>query len=281
MPAIIESLDELANATRVLPHGLIGIDGYHATGKTTLARSLSAALGVPVVHLDTFLHPHQGSFVRSIRLPELSAALRQRPVIVEGVCLLAALSLAGVKPDLLIYILGSEPHPMTSGDRSALASEVRDYHRKWQPVDMADAYYFINPAKEAIKMRPIQPDVDVAFIQAKTILAITLAIGGMLALVIGLIVLLYGASTPNQTTFRIAGLDVSASGIGGVIMATSAIWAFFSYQCRPVYSRLQQSSQKYPTPTGMVELTQHFSSTASTVEPMRDRKLPPDPSANL
>ena len=81
-----------------------------------------------------------------------------------------------------------------------------------------------------------QPEVDIAFINAKARLAITLACGGMLSLIVGLIVLLYGSATPDSASFNIGTLKVTATGIGAVIMATSVMWAYISYKVRPTYS---------------------------------------------
>ena len=89
-----------------------------------------------------------------------------------------------------------------------------------------------------------QPEVDIAFINAKTRLAITLAIGGMLSLVIGMVVILFGASSPDTASFQIGGLEVSATGIGAVIMATSVMWAFFAYKIRPTYSSSHRVTHK-------------------------------------
>jgi len=83
-------------------------------------------------------------------------------------------------------------------------------------------------------MGSTRADIDIAFIQAKTKLAVALAIGGMLALAVGLTVLLYGVVGQDHTLVKAANFEVSASGLGGVIMTTSVLWAFFSYKCRPI-----------------------------------------------
>ncbi len=89
-----------------------------------------------------------------------------------------------------------------------------------------------------------QPEVDIVFIQAKTRLAITLACGGMLSLIVGLLVLLFGASTSDKAIFSVATIEVSASGIGAVIMATSVMWAYIAYKVRPTYSASHRVTHK-------------------------------------
>lgn len=89
-----------------------------------------------------------------------------------------------------------------------------------------------------------QPEVDIAFINAKTRLAITLAIGGMLSLVVGMVVILLGASATDAASFHIGGMEISATGIGAVIMATSVMWAYFAYKIRPTYSSSHRVTHK-------------------------------------
>ena len=92
-----------------------------------------------------------------------------------------------------------------------------------------------------------QPEVDIAYINAKTRLAITLACGGMLSLVIGMVVILFGASSPETATFQIGGIEITATGIGAVIMATSVMWAYFAYKVRPTYSSSHRVTHKVST----------------------------------
>jgi hypothetical protein len=67
---------------------------------------------------------------------------------------------------------------------------------------------------ESDNVTPKQPDVDIAFINAKTRLTITIACGGM-------VVILFGASSPETASFQFGDIEVSATGIGAVIMTTS------------------------------------------------------------
>lgn len=89
-----------------------------------------------------------------------------------------------------------------------------------------------------------QPEVDIAFINAKTRLAITLAFGGMLSLIVGMVVLLFGVSSPDTASFHLGSVEVSATGIGAVIMATSVMWAYIAYKVRPTYSASHRVTHK-------------------------------------
>lgn len=278
----IHSYEALTRQVAGSRQGLIAIDGYHAAGKSTIAREVAARLRVPCLHLDDFLVRNQGAFLECLRYEQLSLALCQRPVIVEGVCMLAVLRRLAVTADLFVYIRAAErlrpaqAAAMASSDLSdrphytGLSREVADYHRLFEPAQKADIVY----VNEAISqgggiVSPDRTDIDIAFIQAKTKLAMTLAVGGMLSLVVGLVVLLFGVTGNDRTLFKMGMLEVSARGLGGVIMATSGIWAFFAYKARPVYAQRRDFSEKYDAASGLVERREHTSSTETAIEPRK------------
>jgi hypothetical protein len=265
----IQSLSNLARQIRALPPGLIAIDGYHGVGKSTLARSISTLLGIRDVHVDSFLLPNRGTFVQSIRVSDLLVALQERPVLVESVCLLAVMERLCLKPDMLIYVKAAEPHPRTAHGGGPLADEVRDYHRKYRPIDVADLVYSpFTPAHKSSLMNETRSiDVDIAFIKAKTQLSIALAVGGMLALLIGLVLLLYGVTGQDHTLVKVANIEVSAGGLGGVVMTTSVLWAFFSYKSRPGYAQIRRFSETYGSDGAILERHQYMSTTQEIVDP--------------
>lgn len=272
----IESLRRLLADSR---KGLIAIDGYHGTGKSTVAREVATRLRLPCVHLDDFLIRNQGAFLECLRYDQLSLALRQRPVIVEGLCMLAVLQKLAITADVFIYIRAAEsPAAQIQGTAilsvrrkpmgTPLSREVAEYHRLFEPAQKADIVYVNAAISEGGRpMDPDRPDIDVALIQAKTKLAMTLAIGGMLSLVIGLVVLLFGVTGNDRTLFKMGMLEVSASGLGGVIMATSSAWAFFAYKTRPVFRRGHDVSEKYNPESGLVERHERTSSTEAAIQP--------------
>jgi hypothetical protein len=279
----VSTLSDLAHLIRAEAPGLIAIDGYQGAGKSTLARKLERQLGIRCVHLDSFLVPNRGTFVQSLRLPELSGALQEHPVLIEGVCLLTVMKHLRVKPDMFVYIKTAEPHPGTALGTGPFADEVRSYHRQCRPIDIADVVYTASdPAKGGSFVNSRRADIDIAFIQAKTRLAIALAIGGMIALVVGLAVLLYGVTGQDHTLVKAANVEVSASGLGAVIMTTSVLWAFFSYKCRPIYSQIHQSSEVYGSDGSILERREYLSATQRAVGPsdaimeqIFDRRKPP------
>ena len=85
-----------------------------------------------------------------------------------------------------------------------------------------------------------QLDVDIAYLKSKTLVAVVLGIGGMAALAVGAFVLTSGISTQDSAVFKVLGAEISAEGIGAVILASSLLWAYFAYLTRPKYSRRKE-----------------------------------------
>lgn len=160
------------------------------------------------------------------------------------------------------------PDSRTAHGSGPLADEVRDYHRKYYPIDVADLVYTPSKhAQETFFMSATKSDIDIAFIKAKTKLSIALAVGGMLTLVIGLVVLLYGVTGQDHTLVKAANIEVSAGGLGGVIMTTSVLWAFLSYKSRPIYAQINQSSETYGLDGTILERRQYVAATQMIVDP--------------
>ncbi len=114
---------------------LIGVDGIDGAGKSSFASWLSWQLELPAVNLD--LYVVRGSSPIRWRSDDLRRVLEarqelQRPVICEGILLLAALRDVGRRPDVLVYVDmdGNE------GARS-LHSELVSYQAKFSPRDGA------------------------------------------------------------------------------------------------------------------------------------------------
>jgi Cdc6-like AAA superfamily ATPase len=100
--------DELARVISTTPRVLIGIDGKDGTGKTTLARHIANRIGGEVVSLDDYLEKQKGSYIPHLRFEEIRRELssKQGPIVLEGVCLLAAVKRIGITTDKLIYVKG-------------------------------------------------------------------------------------------------------------------------------------------------------------------------------
>jgi uridine kinase len=85
---------------------IVGIDGKDGSGKSRLAKELSEKLSAKVIELDHFMERNQGQYVSALRTKELLEAICQASgiIIVEGVCLLAALKRLSIKLDALVYV---------------------------------------------------------------------------------------------------------------------------------------------------------------------------------
>jgi len=255
------SLATLAQQLQPFRGGLIAIDGQHGVGKTTLAKQLGGALGVRCVHLNDHLDRRRGQFVECLRLPELALALRDHPVLVEGVCMLAVMRRLEIPYDALVYVQETAPETRGRLDDGALALEVAAYHRQFHPEDVAKFFY--RPIRT---MSPENTQVDIAYINSRTKFAMVLAIGGMLSLFVGLAVLVYGVTGAEATTVKVMGMEVSAGGIGAVVMVTSALWAFFAYKARPQYARKRHRVETYDEKAQLVHREDRESSTQAGVE---------------
>lgn len=213
------------------PH-IVGIDGAPGSGKTTFAQHLSKELKCESLHLDSYLVKGQGSFVPSIRYDDLRAAiaLMKGPFILEGLCILAVLERLSLRPDFLVYV---EPESRFQSAKTSalLQGEFRDYFEKYSPRAKAHAVISL----EHLYMSSSH-DVDIAFIRSKTIVSVVLALGGLLQTVAGGLLLNAGLNNQGTATLKIMGAEVSASGLGGIVLCTSVMWAYFAYLARPKFS---------------------------------------------
>jgi hypothetical protein len=154
-----EVLDALAS----VPNGLIAVDGFQGSGKTTLAGELGKLIGREVLSADDFLHRDQGSFYAHLDLAKLSDTLDERhPCIFEGICCLQVLRGINRRPASLVYVkrmavwgwadedeltrcncegLLMEVATVTTGLPSNLWDEVAAYHARFRPHECADIVY--------------------------------------------------------------------------------------------------------------------------------------------
>ncbi|MER8792342.1 hypothetical protein NKH71_31710 [Mesorhizobium sp. M0983] len=214
------------------PH-IIAVDGYLGAGKTTVSVEIAARLNYSCLHIDDFLRPHEGSFLPSLRYECLESGMMKSHVVIEGVCVLAVLRRLNLASDVLIYVRGRTPRVSTRD--GSILDEVDRYTRTFNPEQKAD--YVIDTPQDHTSWRL---QVDIAYINAKTRLAMLLAGGGILAILIGAVVFVIGATGEDTTTIKIAGFEISATGLGAVILATSAIWGYLAFLARPKYSHSRQ-----------------------------------------
>ena len=133
--AVFRDSSLLANALAEEIHEasgfIIGIDGKDGSGKSRLAKELSEKLSAKVIELDSFMEKNQGRYVTALKTEEIQAAISQASgiIIIDGVCLLAAVKAIGVKLNTLVYV-------------------KRTHHGLWMDEDICQIE---NSAEETIK----------------------------------------------------------------------------------------------------------------------------------
>lgn len=163
---------EVIDAIRAINAVRIGIDGIDGAGKSTLAREISGALGLPCISLDSFLKKKMDGYVEHIDYPKLKATLEKlEGYVVEGVCLHQVLGRIQLAPSVSIYIKRMQ-HGIWSDENEldiskpvdailaearevaslfssspvtnlGLAEEVIRYHAEFRPHDHADVIYAV------------------------------------------------------------------------------------------------------------------------------------------
>ena len=241
---------------------VIGIDGYLGVGKTTIAALLSRRLGYTCIHLDDYLDPGKGRFIDNLDIASLEQAVRVRPLIIEGLCLMEVLNRLYVHAELLIFVSGINASRNTKDSR--LFDEVDRYFQKYLPSETAGVIFSMNDYT-----RNSSDEVDIAYIKAKTAVSIVLAIGGILSILVGALVFVLGLESGDTALIKLAGVEVSAKGIGGVILVTSAVWAYLAYLARPIYRRRREIKETTKD-DGTIERHEFESSTQALARPERD-----------
>ncbi|WP_367155643.1 hypothetical protein [Methylomonas sp. HYX-M1] len=144
---------------------LVAVDGFQASGKTTIARALGVGLGRRVISADDYLHRHQGSFFVNLDIERLAADVQALDsCVLEGVCCLQVLEAIGETSDCLVYVkrmakwgwaeedelekyavqgvahLSKPTEPLAISLRT-LWDEVARYHIQFQPHVVATITY--------------------------------------------------------------------------------------------------------------------------------------------
>jgi uridine kinase len=139
---------------------LIAIDGLDGAGKSSLAAWLSWQLEMPAVHLDLYIV--RDSNPLEFRSNDLAKVLDartnlNRPVIVEGILILKALSEIGRTPDFLVFV-----HRISH--KSSLRTLTAEYIREFNPRQKANQTIKWSSAKRdsaimrAHQNRPLFPE---------------------------------------------------------------------------------------------------------------------------
>ena len=113
----------------------IAIDGVDHSGKSTLARFLAWQLGMPAIETDLALVQSNGPPAHDIALVKRLVNMRHgmnRPVIVEGVFVLAVLEQSGIRPEIAIRA-ESRSHPRAGSWPEAFAEYSARHARSVSP----------------------------------------------------------------------------------------------------------------------------------------------------
>jgi hypothetical protein len=253
------TITELAHAIEKSGATIIGIDGYFGVGKTSLAISLSRQTGYGCIHLDDYLEPKKGSFVENLDLLALKEAINERPLIIEGICLLEVLCRLQINSDFLVYVVGIRPSHKKID--KIIFEEINKYLQAYRPTQRADVIFNMDKYNGNSST-----EIDIAYIKAQTAISIVLAVGGILSILVGALVFTLGLQAGDTALIKVAGAEISAKGIGGVILGTSAAWAYFSYLSRPKYNRTREIKESKKN-DGSFERHEFESSTQETVRP--------------
>jgi hypothetical protein len=231
-------------------------------GKTTLAAHIAEELHCSCLHLDSFLVRGRGNFFASLDFDTLRFGIdREKQILViEGVCLLAVFERLALAPDYLIFV-DDLPQDRLAIQLSPLENEVESYIRAYSPQTKANSII----TRKDLHVTSSY-DVDIAYIKSKTIVSVTLAIGGLFQTIAGVLLLNAGLSSQGTAYIKMIGVEISATGLGGIILSTSVIWAYFAYRARPKFSS-HNESRITKHADGASETYEVRSSTAIAISP--------------
>jgi uridine kinase len=135
LPGYATVIDALSRIMRNLPGVIVTIDGRDGVGKTTLGRYLAWHFNVTLVETDLFVIPTRAHPIylddQVNRIIERRLSMR-RPIIVEGVSVLALMSRLSRNPDFAIYVSSS------ARSRSrAMRRRLSEYEAAFNPGERA------------------------------------------------------------------------------------------------------------------------------------------------
>jgi uridine kinase len=157
-------ISEIVASLKTTKFRLTGIDGTDGSGKSTLAKHLSSQLGFAHINLDDHLEKNRGQFVKYIKYDQVKGEIdkAKQPIVIEGVCLLAAIENLTDPLGILIYVKRVSDYGMwydkedcevnedidefiirkkSGGSIPALTEEIIRYHYKYKPYEKAGIIY--------------------------------------------------------------------------------------------------------------------------------------------
>ena len=167
---VIDSFDELVSKlTNDINDGLklIGIDGFQASGKTTLSKALKTALGenIAIIDVDDFIIKQEKlptnqrkSYLDVIDKEKLKERIsycmdNDLRILINGVCLLDILIFLNIRAEKIIYLkrcvrygdhIFWKDEPSLASDQNNLTyldKELLDYHQRTKAHESADYIY--------------------------------------------------------------------------------------------------------------------------------------------
>ena len=225
------SFVQIARRIRKTDESLIAIDGLPGAGKSTLASGLSAISKNRTFHLDDYLGRERIGFTDYLRYEDLRPALAQRPVIVEGVCMLDVLDLHA---DHFVYL--QAPSAERTLERShPLVREVRAYTDRSHPVKRADLVLVRSEcAQKNHKPRTGRRSItDACLMRHLSQISIGLAATGMISLAMGVAFVATGSDVHGEAGTHLDSPNLSLVGAGLLTILTSSIWIFLAHAAFP------------------------------------------------
>ena len=105
---IINTENELVAALRNTSFdskSTVSVDGVDGVGKTTLSTKIAQELCLSNIELDDFVQKNQGGYINHIDYDRLLKKINaNKPVVVEGICVLQILQRIQIRPNVRIYI---------------------------------------------------------------------------------------------------------------------------------------------------------------------------------
>jgi hypothetical protein len=143
---------------------LIGVDGAYGSGKSTVAEKIAADLGGIAFEIDRYTQQNGQPYQQQLRYADIQSDLgtlcaQDKPLILDGACLLHVLNQIGVTADVLVYVKRLDDSgiwhdedtcdpawinlssPMLNMPGAELDREVAGYHLEHDPLDKADLHF--------------------------------------------------------------------------------------------------------------------------------------------
>lgn len=119
-----------------------------------------------------------------------------------------------------------------------LIKEVENYLRMYSPRSKANRVVTLE--SESMDSSNL---VNLAYIKSRTIVSASLAAGGLIQSIVGALLLNAGLNSQGTATLKIMGVEASATSLGGIVLTTSVMWAYFAFLARPQYSSRRESKR--------------------------------------